>query len=298
MAQADIIIPADVPSNVHTEFHKNYTAITQNTGHLFLFACDQKIEHMYDNFSPQVAHPDAQSPEHLFRIAKQGRIGAMATHLGLIARYGTQYDTVNYIVKLNGKTNLIKKEQSDPRSSLLYDVDDVIEFKRQSGLAIAGIGLTVYLGSEYEYEMLSQAAQAIFQAHQQGLIAMLWMNLRGKSVTHEQDTHLLAGATGVALALGSDFVKIKAPQGNPEQLKTIATAAGNTKVMCAGGKKRDPEHFLQELYDQIHSGNTHGCAIGRNIFQRSLPEAVAMTNAIAAIVFDNAAIKKALSLLR
>ena len=45
-------------------------------------------------------------------------------------------------------------------------VADVIEFKQNSDLAIAGIGLTVYLGSEYEHEMLSTAAKTIFQAHQ------------------------------------------------------------------------------------------------------------------------------------
>ncbi|MDP3889035.1 MAG: aldolase [bacterium] len=301
MKQAPFIIPADVPSKVHSEFKKNYKAITKNTERLFLFSCDQKIEHMNDDFSAQSAHPDAQDPEHLFRIAKQGRIGAMATHLGLIARYGKNYNEVNYIVKLNGKTNVVKPEQCDPLSAFLYDIEDVIEFKQHSGLAIAGIGLTIYLGGEYEQEMLTAAAQTIFYAHRYGLVTIVWVYLRGKSITDDQNPHLLAGAAGVAHALGSDFVKIKPPKNttkSTQQLKTITTAAGNTKVICAGGKPVEPKIFLQELYNQIHTGGTYGCATGRTIFQLSLPEAVAMTHAIAAIVMDDATIKTALGLLK
>ena len=54
----------------------------------------------------------------------------------------------------------------------------------------------------------------------------------------------------------------------------------------------------QELYDQIHTGKTAGCAYGRNIYQQTQPEAIALCNAIASIVFDNSTIEQALSLLK
>ncbi len=209
----EINIPADVPQHAEREFIDNYYAITRNSNRLFLFSCDQKIEHLHDAFDPdnEAIHEDAVHPEHLFKIAAQGDIGAMATQLELIARYGKQYPTVNYIAKLNSKTNLIPSEQQDPVSAPLWDVDNLVTLKKDSQLLINGIGVTIYLGSEFEDEMLSFASEAIFNAHQHGLVAILWMYPRGKAIENETDAHLLAGAAGAANALGADFVKIKAP---------------------------------------------------------------------------------------
>ncbi|MCX5925470.1 MAG: aldolase [Candidatus Dependentiae bacterium] len=294
-----ITIPADVPRNMRATYIKNYNTITQNSGRLFLFACDQKIEHMNDDFIPPLAHPDAADPEHLFRIAHAGRIGAMATHLGLIARYGNKYTTIPYIIKLTAKTNLMSTTAHDPLSELLNDMHEVMIFKHESGLNIAGVGLTLYPGSDQEHSMLKQAANTIFAAHQQGLIAILWMYPRGQTITNETDPHLIAGAVGIADALGADFVKIKPPHDNHnrttgEYLKHVIPAAGNTRVICSGGPKATPSDFLQELHNQLHSGGTSGCATGRNIFQHSLAEAIALTQAISSLVFDDANVEQAL----
>ena len=59
---------------------------------------------------------------------------------------------------------------------------------------------------------------------------------------------------------------------------------------------QEPEGFLQELHNQLHTGKTSGCATGRNIFQRSLEEAVAMTRAIAALVYDGSSAETAIKL--
>ena len=296
-----IIIPADVPQNAEQDFIDNYHAITKNHNRLFLFSCDQKIEHLHDAFDPEdeAIHQDAIHPEHLFKIASQGDIGAMATQLELIARYGKQYPTIQYIAKLNSKTNLISSSQKDPVSAKLWDVADVVMLKKDSHLFINGIGITIYLGSEFEDEMLSFASKAIFEAHQQGLVAILWMYPRGKAIKDETDAHLLAGATGAANALGADFVKIKAPsptdtKSSVEQLKEIVAAAGNTQVICAGGTQIPVEEYLQTLYEQLTIGGTAGTATGRNIFQRSLPHAIALTRAISALIYHDAAPQKAM----
>ena len=126
MSRAPLFIPADVPSSAHQEYQKNYTTITTSDGRLFLFAADQKIEHLNNDFHGRAIHPDAASPEHLFKIASTSPIGAFATHLGLIARYGKQYPNIPYIVKLNGKTDLVNSKYTDPISEQLWSVDDVI----------------------------------------------------------------------------------------------------------------------------------------------------------------------------
>lgn len=286
-----INIPLDVKSEKHQEYLDNYKKITKNTHRLLLFSCDQKIEHLNDDFYGPGIDKEALLPDHLFQIASQGKIGAIATQLGLIARYAHNYPQVNYIIKLNSKTNIIPTEKEDPISNLLWQINDVLELKNNSGLNICGIGYTIYLGSKYENIMLAQAAQAIYHAHQNGLIAIIWIYPRGQHIINPNDAKYITGAAGIANALGADFVKINVQnsQDNPEIfdiLKIASKAAGNTKIITAGGKSIDQEDFLKETFDQLTKGEIAGRAIGRNIFQKSLVEAVALTNALSSIIYD------------
>jgi DhnA family fructose-bisphosphate aldolase class Ia len=220
--------------------------------------------------------------------------------LGLIARYGDSYADVPYLVKLNSKTNLVKKTQSDPFSNQWLDVQQVVDFRDNSGLNILAVGCTVYLGSEYESVMLHQAAQTVFNAHQHGLITVLWVYPRGKSVPDEKAPHLIAGATGVAACLGSDFVKVHYPKKegyeSKEIFKEAIRAAGRTKVVCAGGSSVDVEAFLQRLHNQIFVSGASGNATGRNIHQKSLEEAILMCNAVYAITVDGKTVDEAMKI--
>jgi len=298
MKTKDVIVPLDVPKNLRDKYVKNYLTITRESGRLMLFAGDQKVEHLNDDFYGEGIHPDDNEPEHMFRIASKAKIGVFATQLGLISRYGMDYPKVPYLVKLNSKTHLIKTAQSDPFSNELVSVEQVIDFKENSGLNILGVGYTIYLGSEYEPEMLRQAAQIIYEAHQHGLITVLWIYPRGKAIKDEKDPHLIAGATGVASCLGTDFVKINYPKKegceSKEILKEAILAAGRTKVVCAGGGSDDVKVFLSKLYDQLAVSGASGNATGRNIHQKSLPEAIKMCNAIYAITVEGKNVEEAL----
>ena len=299
ITQKDVLVPADVSQNMRAKYINNYLAATQNSGRLMLFAGDQKIEHLNKDFFGEDIHLDDATPEHLFRIASQARIGILATQLGLIAKYGSDYKDIRYLVKLNSKSNLVKSEQKDPYSPNIWEVNEVLDFQKNSGLKIVGVGYTVYLGSEYEAEMVRGAAKMINDAHKNGLITVLWMYPRGKAVQDEKDPHLIAGAAGVGACLGTDFVKINPPKINgedkPELLEQAVRAAGRTKVICAGGSSTDVKAFLEQLYAQIQVG-TSGNATGRNIHQKGLKEAVAMCNAISAITFDGKSAQDAFSL--
>lgn len=300
-----IIIPADVPHERKKTFEENYNIITKNSDRLFLFACDQKIEHLHDDFNPdnEEISNESSDPEHFFKIADQGRIGALATQLELIARYAPSYPSIPYIAKLNSKTNLIKNDQQDPQSAPLWSVSDAVELRENSGLSICGVGATIYPGSAFENEMMSFAAQMIIEAHRNGLIAIVWMYPRGASIKDDDTQHLIAGVAGAANALGADFVKVKPPttaDGKQESslLKEVVTAAGNSKVICSGGSQISPEQFIAQLHEQLTIGGTAGTAVGRNIFQRSLPKAIAMTQAISALVYDNVPLKEALEFVK
>jgi DhnA family fructose-bisphosphate aldolase class Ia len=294
----DVMVPCEVPQAMQEQYISNYLAATRESGRLMLFAGDQKVEHLNDDFYGEGIHPDDNDPEHLFRIASRGKIGVFATQLGLIARYGMDYPKVRYLVKLNSKTHLVKTAQQDPMSQRWFDVEQVAAFQKSSNVNIVGVGYTIYLGSEYEAVMLHQAAEIVFAAHQHGLITVLWIYPRGKAVKDEKDPHLIAGATGAAAALGADFVKVNYPKKegfeSKEIFKEAVRAAGRTKVVCAGGSNVDVKQFLQTLHDQIYVSGAAGNATGRNIHQKSLEEAIKMCNAIYAITIEGANLEQAL----
>lgn len=300
----NILIPCDVPASRHTAYIANFLLATRHTGRLMLFAGDQKIEHLNDDFYGRTSDgeiaPEDNDPEHLFRIASQACIGVFATQLGLINRYGRDYPDVTYLAKLNSKSHLVKTSQQEPLSRALWSVEDVLRAKEASSLNIVGVGYTCYLGSERETEMLAEAAQVIHQAHQHGLIAVIWMYPRGKAVPNEKDPHLIAGACGVAVCLGADFVKVNYPEAEApaEAFKEAVVAAGRTGVICAGGKTTDAAGFLQQLHEQIHVSGALGNATGRNIHQRDLAQAVKLCNAISAITLADYGLEQALQVYR
>ena len=293
-------VPADVLADVRETYVDNYMKATRGTGRLMLFACDQKVEHLNKDFYGEGVDIADAEPEHLFKIGDQGVCGVLAGQRGLIAQYAADYPNINYLVKMNSKTNLVKTAQEDPYSPQLYDLDAVLAM-RENGVNIVGLGYTIYLGSEYESTMLAEAGELIAAAHANGLLVVLWIYPRGKAVTAEKDPDLIAGAAGVALCLGADFVKVNPPKPEgddkrtpAEALKAASMAAGRTGLVCAGGSTVDAETFLTQLHDQIHVGGADGNATGRNIHQRSLDEAVRLTKAISAITLADYTVADAL----
>ena len=307
MDNSVVRVPLDVPPAMRADYRDNYNRITHGTGRLMLMAGDQKVEHLNGDFyGPSIA-PDDADPEHLFRIAGMARIGAFATQLGLIARYGMDYPDVSYLVKLNSKTNLVGTEQEDPLSREWQTMEQVARFRAASGLRIIGVGYTIYPGSTHEAKMLTEAARLIFEAHQQELVTVIWAYPRGRAVAEERYAHLIAGVAGVGACLGTDFVKVNYPEAkdgattteaSAEALKEAVLAAGRTGLICAGGKETNAEDFLARLHQQIHIGGAVGNATGRNIHQRPLAEAVRFCNAISAITLDDADVSEAMDIYR
>jgi DhnA family fructose-bisphosphate aldolase class Ia len=299
ITRSQVRVPADVPAAVRETYVDNYMKATQGTGRLMLFACDQKVEHLNDDFHGEGISTDDAEPEHLFKIGDQGVIGILAGQRGLVAHYAADYPKINYLVKMNSKTHLVPTSQEDPYSPQLYDIQTVLDL-RDNGVNVVGIGYTIYLGSEYEASMMTEAGQLIADAHSVGLLVVLWIYPRGKAVANEKDAHLIAGAAGAACCLGSDFVKVNPPKGDDagssaDKLKEAAAAAGRTGLVCAGGSTVDADKFLSQLWDQIHVGGAMGNATGRNIHQRSLDEAVRLTKAISAITLGDYSVADAVA---
>ncbi len=293
----DINTPLSVPAEKKAEYQKNLRLATSGSGRLLLIAGDQKMEHLNDDFFGVGIAKEDNNPEHLFRIAASSNGGVLATHLGLIAQYGQNYFNTPYIVKMNGRTNLGPNEEKDS-SKPLWKVEDVIEFKKRSGLKIVGIGYTVFLGGKYEAQMLARAAKAINQAHKAGLLAIMWMYPRGKGID-EDNIHTIAGGAGVASCLGADFVKVKYPYKAKDKnlaakkFQEATEAAGKTKVICVGGSKQPAKDLFTFLELQLQIGRSSGLAIGRNLHQRSLDEAIRLAQALSAMIIKGKTAKEA-----
>ena len=299
-------VPADVPDELIETFIDNMDAATCGTGKMNLFACDQKIEHLNDDFydGGNTIPLTSNDPEHLFTIGQkcheQGTIGVLAGQLGLISHYARDYPEIPYLVKLNSKSHLVKTKQRDPISQALWDMDDVMSLVH-NGINVVGIGYTIYIGSEYEHEMLSEAAQFIRQAHELGMISVVWMYPRGNAVADEKDPQLISGAAGVAACIGADFAKVNYPaefegMTRPESLAIASQAAGRTGIICSGGGSLPPKEFLQRLWDQMNTGNCRGAATGRNIHQKGTQDAMKMTAACHAIICESASVDEAFNI--
>lgn len=282
--------PLDVPRKQRNKFLNNLSLLTKNTGRLFILAGDQRVEHLNNDFyGPDIVNEDAQ-PEHLFKIASSARIGALATQMGYIARFGATYPKVPYLVKLNSKTNLVPTSQQDPYSPAWVDIRQVVNFSKDSGLNILGVGYTIYLGSNFETSMLREAAQIISEAHKYGLVVLLWAYPRGQAVKDEKASHLIAGAVNVASALGADFVKVNQPEPiTNDGLMEIISAGQRTGVIFAGGSATSAADLLNRFYLYTHRFGAAGAALGRNLHQHNLTDAVALANAMASIIYDGQA---------
>ena len=149
--------------------------------------------------------------------------------------------------------------------------------------------------------MISEAAQFIRQAHELGMISVVWMYPRGKAVANEKDPQLISGAAGVAACIGADFAKVNYPSEYPgmtraESLAIASQAAGRCGIICSGGGSLPPEEFLQRLWEQMNTGNCRGAATGRNIHQKATESAVKMTAACHAIICQGASVEEALNI--
>ncbi|MFZ2310474.1 MAG: aldolase [Patescibacteria group bacterium] len=297
----EIKIPANVPSAKRAEYLKNLKMATASSGSLLLFAGDQKVEHLNDDFFGAGISLEDASPEHLFQIASAAPIGVFATHLGLISSYGLKYPRIPYLVKMNGRSNLYNNTDKI-NSKAWIKVEDVVNFKKQSGLKILGVGYTVYLGGENESKMLKEASEIIMDAHSQGLLAVIWMYPRGPKID-EENIHTIAGGAGLAAALGADFVKVKYPYKSKdkkvaENFQEVVSAAGACRVICVGGSKQNSEELIKQAWIHKTVAGVSGLAVGRNLHQRPLKEAISLATALALIINHDATLEEALAVFK
>jgi class I fructose-bisphosphate aldolase len=226
-------------------------------GKALYLAYDQGIEHGPVDFNDKNVNP-----EYIIRIAKEGNYNAVIFQKGIAEKYQREIKAskIPLILKLNGKTSLRKGE---PISTQLCSVNEAIR------LGAKAVGYTIYLGSEFEPQMLEEFESIEREAHKKGLPVIAWIYPRGKGTEGKSEKELLAYACRAGLELGADIAKVHW-KGNLNDLKWAVKSAGKTKVVIAGGLKTKESLLLQNVKDAMRAGCI-GLAIGRNVWQNSKP---------------------------
>ena len=226
--------------------------ITKKGKALYL-AYDQGLEHGPSDFNDKNVNP-----EYILDIAKKGKFNAVILQKGVAEKYKSKIK-IPLILKLNGKTNLVK---GDPVSRQLCTVKEAVE------LSAVAVGYTIYIGSKYESVMLEEFENIQREAHKKGLPVIAWIYPRGKNVKGSK-RELMAYAARTGLEIGADIIKIKY-DGSLNDLKWAVKSAGKTKVVIAGGMKKDKRLLLKQVKDIVNAGCI-GLAIGRNVWQDKYP---------------------------
>ncbi len=237
---------------------------------LFL-AYDQGLEH-----GPKEFNDNNVDHKNIIYLAKKGKFNGIVFKKGIAEKYQTEIkkSKIPLIIKLNGKTNLLKGE---PISRQICSVEEAIE------VGASAVGYTIYIGSEHESLMLEEFGKIEKEAHEKGIPVVAWIYPRGKSVKGKSKRELMAYATRTGLEIGADIVKIKY-EGNLKDLSWAVKSAGRTKVVIAGGTKQNEKEFLEEVKEIKESGAI-GLAVGRNVWQN--PKPLKITKKIKKIVFKN-----------
>ena len=246
----------------------NLNKITTKGKAIYL-AYDQGLEHGPTDFNDKNIDPN-----YIIDIAKKGNYNGIIFQKGIAEKYNKEIKDSNIplIIKLNGKTKLLKIE---PYSPPLCSVEQAVD------LGAKAVGYTLYIGSKHEAKMFKDFELIQEKAHDYGLPVIAWMYPRGKAVKNDLDKDLLAYAARVGLEIGADIVKMKY-NGKINDLKWIVKSAGKVKVVIAGGVKTNESSLLKQV-KQIMSAGCTGLAIGRNIWQSNKP--IELTEKIKKAIF-------------
>ena len=185
------------------------------------------------------------------------------------------------VLRVSGCTSMVGKDLAN--EALTTSVEEIIR------LNAAAVGISVFIGSEYEKETLRNLSTLVNQCETYGIPVMA-VTAVGKEM-EKRESRYLAMCCRIAAELGARVVKTywcdkdfdKVVQGCP------------VPVIMAGGPKCETE---DEVLAFVHDGMQQGAVglnLGRNVWQS--PHPVAMAKALRAIVHDNVPLKTAKEIL-
>jgi class I fructose-bisphosphate aldolase len=279
------------------------------TGYLSILPVDQGIEHSAGaSFAPNPIYFD---PENIVMLAVEGQCNAVASTLGVLGAVARKYaHKIPFIVKINHNELLSYPNTYDQR--LFASVEQAFD------LGAAGVGATIYYGSEESRRQIEEISAAFEQAHQLGMFTVVWAYLRNEQFTkdgvnYETAADLTGQANHLAATIEADLVKQKQPTNNggyqalgfgkthpdvyrkltsdhPIDLTRYQVAncyMGRAPLINSGGAsgQNDLQQAVRTAVINKRAGGA-GLITGRKAFQRSLKEGVELFQAIQDVYLD------------
>ena len=180
------------------------------------------------------------------------------------------------ILRVSGGSSVVGRDLAD--EGLTTSIEEILR------LNATAVGMSVFVGSDYEKESLLNLAELVNQCEDFGIPVMA-VTAVGKEL-EKRDARYLSLCCRIAAELGARVVKTywcrdfdKVVCGCP------------VPVVMAGGPKCETELEVMEfVYDGIRNGAI-GLNLGRNVWQN--PHPVAMMRALRAVIHENRTAKEA-----
>jgi class I fructose-bisphosphate aldolase len=274
------------------------------TGYVSILPVDQGIEHSAGaSFAPNPAYFDG---ENIVKLAIEGGCNAVASTLGVLSSVARRYaHRIPFLLKFNHNEFI-----SYPNT---YDQIRFASVKQAFDMGAAGVGATIYFGSEESKRQIQEVSEMFQQAHEYGLFTVLWCYLRNPAFkTKETDYHLAADLTGQAnhlgVTLGADIIKQKMPENNggynavnfgkthklvysqlssdnPIDLTRYQVAncyMGRAPLINSGGASSGESDLREALRTAVINKRAGGAGLisGRKAFQRPMKEGAALLQAV------------------
>ncbi|AWB26336.1 2-amino-3,7-dideoxy-D-threo-hept-6-ulosonate synthase [Halococcoides cellulosivorans] len=208
-----------------------------------------------------------------------GGATAVLSHRGIADRVHANLGDAGYIVHTNGATTIGPDEDDKRRTA---SVDDAVRAGADA------VSFHINVGSQYESQQLTDLAEITSEAERLGMPVLAMAYARGEGIDGS-DPDALAHAVRIAEEVGCDVIKT-AYSGDAESFETVV-AATTKPVLIAGGAKGTDEKTIEMVRGAMDAGAA-GVSMGRSIFQHADPEAI--TQAVAAVVFDDHGVEAAL----
>jgi putative autoinducer-2 (AI-2) aldolase len=186
---------------------------------------------------------------------------------------GTQ---VPVMLRVSGGNSILGELSNE---GITCDIEDALR------LNVAGITLSIYVGSEGEHQSLLNLGELVDWGNRYGVPVMA-VTAVGRDMV--RDVRYLGLCCRMAAELGAHMVKTYYCEGFADLI-----ASTPVPVVIAGGKKIPEPQALELAHNAVRDGAV-GVDMGRNVFQSENP--TAMIQAVRSIVHDNADPKKAFEL--
>ena len=183
------------------------------------------------------------------------------------------------VLRVSGGSSIVGEDLSN--ETIITSVEEAIR------LNASCLAISIFVGSKYEYQTLSNLAKLVNQGERYG-IPVLAVTAVGKEMA--RDARYLSLACRIAAELGAHIVKTYYCENFERVIEGCPIP-----VIIAGGKKLPQEADALELaYNAVQHGAA-GVDMGRNIWQSDYP--VEMIKAVRAIVHENLNVNEAYNIL-